>query len=50
MKMEDCVAVGSHAGSLNGTVTLNIQIKNGINVCWLSKVCKMSCNLSSIFL
>ena len=29
--MDDALAIGTHCGSLDGTVTLNIQIKNGMN-------------------
>ena len=29
-KMDDALAIGTHCGSLDGTVTLNIQIKSGM--------------------
>ena len=28
--MDDALAIGTHCGSLDGTVTLNIQIKSGM--------------------
>jgi hypothetical protein len=30
--MDDSLAIGTHGGSLDGTVALNIQIKDGMNV------------------
>ena len=46
--MDDGLAIGSHCGTLDGTVTLNIQIKNGMPCNQKSKKLEVGGILSKI--